>query len=324
MRCLALAQGWQAHGGVCLFALSGHCPGPETRLQEDGFAFIHLTAPPGSAAEAQELAQLALTRAAAWLVLDGYHFDHIYQSILKEAGLRLLVIDDLGEVSFYCSDLILNQNLYASASLYRARAPATQLLLGPEYALLRREFWPWRRWRRVLPARADRLLLTLGGGDQTAALQRLAPLAVLLPDLQVTVAGGWSQEKPMRTALQELAPTWRWAAAGEPMPALMAAADLAVTGAGGTCWELAFMELPTLLVILADNQRRNAESLHQRQAAFNLGWHADLDPQRVAAVLGTLRESKAQRLALINQGGRRLVDGQGVMRVISWLQHLKS
>ncbi len=189
MRCLALAQGWQTRGGSCLFVLSSHHPGPEGRLQQAGLPYRRLASPPGSMTEALELRTLALAQAPAWLVLDGYHFDHSYQQLLKDAGLRLLVIDDLAAVAYYSCDLILNQNLAAAASLYSARSPATRLLLGPQYALLRQEFWPWRQWRRCQPDQAERLLVTLGGGDHSPTLAKL----VYFPTLEITPGcrSGW-------------------------------------------------------------------------------------------------------------------------------------
>lgn len=321
MRCLALAQGWQVRGGSCLFVLSSQHPGPESRLQQAGLAYRRLVSPPGSLTEALELQTLALAQAPAWLVLDGYHFDHTYQQLLKDAGLRLLVIDDLAAVAYYSCDLILNQNLAAAESLYSARSSATRLLLGPQYALLRREFWSWRQWRRSLPERAKSLLLTLGGGDHSPFLAKLAAfLPPRLPWLQVTVALGPAAAAASTCCVwNRLAPAWKFVAADDNMPALMAAADLAVTGAGTTCWELAFMEVPSLLVVMAENQRQNAVLLHERRAAINLGWHEDLDLQELADLLTELGESRARRLELINRGGRQLVDGAGVERVVTCL-----
>ena len=58
------------------------------------------------------------------------------------------------------------------------------------------------------------------------------------------------------------------------MPALMARADLAISGAGSTYWELVFMGLPSMIVLLAENQGVLADHIMGQQAAVNLGWHA--------------------------------------------------
>ena len=63
-----------------------------------------------------------------------------YQSALKRAGRKVLFVDDNGHAEHYSADLVLNQNAYASEDLYRNREAATELLLGLQYAMLRREF----------------------------------------------------------------------------------------------------------------------------------------------------------------------------------------
>jgi UDP-2,4-diacetamido-2,4,6-trideoxy-beta-L-altropyranose hydrolase len=54
----------------------------------------------------------------------------------------------------------------------------------------------------------------------------------------------------------------------------MSWADLAISAAGSTTWELAFMGVPAALLVQADNQRCTVEYLHQHGIALNLGRHA--------------------------------------------------
>lgn len=101
------------------------------------------------------------------------------------------------------------------------------------------------------------------------------------------------------------------------MPALMADADLAVTAGGTTVWELAFMGLPALTIILAENQRSNGDALQKLGIAQNLGWHAGLSPEHIADALKPLLEDRSVRCEM-SRRGRDLVDGLGSLRV--WLR----
>ena len=74
---------------------------------------------------------------------------------------------------------MLNQNLGAQGLTY-AHHPATRLLRGTDYVLLRREFLSRREIRREASDRARRILVTMGGADPdnatltiVRALQRL-------------------------------------------------------------------------------------------------------------------------------------------------------
>ena len=160
MRTLALAQAWQDGGGDVAY-----------------FEAVFQHVEPGSDADAEGLARLAAARQASWIVLDGYHFDDRYQRVVKEAGHRLLVLDDVGASSHYYADLVLNQDLNAAESLYGNREAYTRLLLGTKYALLRREFRECPRKPRDFGSRPRTLLVTMGGSDpDNATLQVIEAL----------------------------------------------------------------------------------------------------------------------------------------------------
>jgi UDP-2,4-diacetamido-2,4,6-trideoxy-beta-L-altropyranose hydrolase len=320
MRCLALAQAFQEGGGRACVAMAVSTPAVEGRFAACGVDLTRIDAVPGSEEDAGAVADLARHTGAACVAVDGYHFGAGYQRALKSAGLGLLCIDDYGHASYYCADLIANQNLYAGEALYSNREPYTQLLLGTGYALLRREFWPWAGWQRKVSARAHRVLVTLGGADPANTTRQVieAMQRVRVPGLQVRVAVGGSS--PHLAALQAwehggLAGRLSLSVDAPNMPELMAWADVAVSAAGTTCWELALMQLPALLLVLAENQRPNAEALSAHGAAVNLGWHADLSPVDLAGAVEGLLGSLALRQHMSRQAGR-LVDGRGGQRVV--------
>jgi spore coat polysaccharide biosynthesis predicted glycosyltransferase SpsG len=95
-------------------------------------------------------------------------------------------------------------------------------------------------------------------------------------------------------------------------------ADLAISGAGSTAWELACIGVPSALIVVAHNQRLIAEALDAEGAAVSLGWHEDLVPARIAAIILQLRNDPTRREHM-TRSGRCLVDGNGSERVASAL-----
>lgn len=323
MRCLALAQAWQDAGGSAHFLMSEPVPALEARLTDEGMAIGHLAARPGSPEDAAETCALARQLGAHWVVVDGYHFDAAYQLGIKEDGLRLLAIDDYGHAGHYYADLVLNQNIYADEALYTSREPYTRLLLGTRYALLRREFWPWRGWQREIPDVARKVLVTLGGGDpgnQTLKVMR-ALQQVELDGLEVTVVAGASNPhyQELVSAAQGSPYTTRVVHNVDNMAELMAWADLAFSAAGSTCWELAFMGLPNLTLVLAGNQEPVAAGLDANGVAINLGWASEISSFEIARALRDLASASEKRAA-VAQRGRELVDGDGARRVAGQMQ----
>jgi len=323
MRCLALAQTWQDTQGQPIFIMANYVPALEERLQAEGMKFFHLTTEPGSLADAQETAALAHQFEANWVVLDGYHFGGKYQQILKQSKLNLLFIDDYGHAAHYYADLILNQNISANEQWYQHREPYTQLLLGTRYTLLRREFWPWQQWQRTVSPVAKKVLVTLGGSDPDnvtlKVIQALQLLAVEELEVVVVVGGSNPHYNSLEIAVQNSLIPIRLQRNVTNMPELMAWADIAISAGGSTCWELAFMGLPSIVLVLAENQRAIAEKLGQMKIAINLGWYEKFDRNLISINLGNLLADERSRIEM-SQAGKYLVDGTGCDRVITMMQ----
>ena len=75
------------------------------------------------------------------------------------------------------------------------------------------------------------------------------------------------------------------------------------------------MGLPNVIVILAENQHGIAEGLDEAGASVNLGWHADVTAHDVEEALHDVLSSNKERIEMA-QAAQRLVDGQGVRRIL--------
>ncbi len=319
MRCLALAEAWKDRGNRAIFLMAESLPPVDDRLKAEGMRVVKIAARPGSTDDARESAQASRSVACRWIVLDGYHFDGAYQEALKVSGLSVRALDDYGHAGRYVADIVVNQNLHARVTLYKDRAPKTRLLLGPRYALLRREFRRHKSAQRDHGSKVEEILVTIGG------VHRNHVTGVLLRGLgkvngrsfKVTVVPGMGREAS--TELEAVAKEVKLRAKVindvRGMADLMTKSDLALSGAGTTVWELAYAGVPSVLTVLADNQREVAESLDRKGAARNMGSWDTLTPDRVAQAVRPLIEDPKRRADMARQA-RDLVDGAGVDRVL--------
>jgi UDP-2,4-diacetamido-2,4,6-trideoxy-beta-L-altropyranose hydrolase len=326
MRCLALAQAWQDADGKVIFVMATEAPDLKTRLKSEGMEVIHLPIEIGSAEDAEETVKLARQFDANWVVVDGYHFGAKYQEIIKESQLKLLFIDDYGHAKQYHADIVLNQNIHAYEGLYSNRQSYTQMLLGTSYTLLRREFWQWRGWQRSLSLIANKLLVTLGGADPDnvtlKVIEGLQQVEVEGLEAVVVVGGSNPHYEQLRSASQKSKFPIHLKRNVTNMPELMAWADVAITAGGSTSWELAFMGLPSIVLILADNQRDTAEKLSKLNVVSNLGWHQDISEVEIAQAINKLLLAKQTRIE-ITRRGQELVDGYGTARIATILLEAK-
>lgn len=322
MRCLALAQAWRSAGGACEFVGGPKCFLPEQRFRQEGITWRHLGVNSGSPEDARETAVMAKEKDSEWVVIDGYVFDGSYQRRLKDQGLRVLAIDDFGHAGHYYADVVVNQNFGACESSYASREQGTRLLLGTEYALLRREFWPWRDWERDTSLRARNVVVMMGGADdRNVTVQVLEALReVRAPDIEVTVVAG-AANRHMHELGRKI-DSYPYPVCLETdvtdIPKLMASADIAITASGSTLWEMMLMQLPFCAIIVADNQRPAATALDREGLCVSL--EADeLTTQGLAQAVEQMMADGQQRLTM-SRRGRALVDGRGAERVMAAME----
>jgi UDP-2,4-diacetamido-2,4,6-trideoxy-beta-L-altropyranose hydrolase len=339
LRCIALAQVWQDQGGDVTFL--SHC-GREAlhqRIINEGFDSIPIEKPHPDSSDLTQTLNILKRHApclprgtrrpfhwgsmphALWFVVDGYHFTPDYQKAIRENGYRLLVIDDAAHLDHYHADILLNQNSHASSLNYSCDGD-TAKLLGCEYVLLRREFLKWRSWNRKISAQARKILVTLGGGDPENVTAKVVEAVgqIKLAGLEVIVVTG--SNNPNFAVLQNLirndTSDMRLRQNVADMSELLAWSDVAVSAGGSTCWELAYMGLPAVVMVLAENQKDIAADLDRAGVVISLKQHTEVTVEHLAGTIFRLIEDHKLRQKM-SRRGRELVDGQGSVRVVQKL-----
>ncbi len=319
MRCIALAQAARTAGHSCVFAMAPGASAMEHRLQEEGCNVVNIVAQPGSKEDATESVEIARKQAVDWIIVDGYQFNGAYQEVIRKGKVPFLFVDDYGHGAPYKANLILNQNSYAPrhTDWYVERPSSAQLLLGSPYTMLRREFLTVPQ-KEEAPAVTTYVLLTLGGGDPRNATLRITEALKLIEDipLEVTVVvGGANLHLPEINAASG---NMHIVVDTTEMPALMAQADLAIAASGTTAYELAFLGIPTILCVLAQNQQMVGDDLKARQVADLLGDPFVHTPAEIAQRIRAIALDRTRR-ATYTRNSRALIDGQGSSRVLSAL-----
>lgn len=224
--------------------------------------------------DAETCAPILAKKCPDWLIVDHYALDSRWERALEPYYCKLMVIDDLADRPHVC-DLLLDQTRGRNAADYQTLVPAgCSLLCGSQYALLRPEFAalrPYSLQRRTQPFLRE-LLITMGGVDKDNATGRVLQALRTCPlttDWRITVVMGamapWLED--VRTQAQNMPWPTRLLVGANDMARLMADSDLAIGAAGATSWERCCLGLPTIMLVLAENQRKIAEELLEDGAA---------------------------------------------------------
>ena len=315
MRCLSLAHACRAQDGEPVFFSATPTQGLIDRVRDAGYELVAIE-PNAPDLGVRAICVWASHNKCSWVVLDGYQFNGAYQLAVAQAGARLMVIDDFLRLPRYHAELMLDQNLGSEDRRYPV-APTSRVLLGTRYALLAPGFVEADSGGRTYPGRARKLLVTLGASDPVDATSKVlsALTNIDLSEVVVTVVIGGANQH--RAEVRQLAESFGYRVVEDAtdMPSLMADADLAITAAGSTSWEICRMGLPAITITLAENQRDIASALSDAGVSVDLGWHDDVTADAVEAAVTRLTGDKEGRERM-GTTGQKLVDGRGASRVV--------
>jgi spore coat polysaccharide biosynthesis predicted glycosyltransferase SpsG len=310
VRCTALAQAL-AGRGLAPVLVGDFAQVPWVAQQADGFELIE-------AGGVDEFVALGRDKQWSGLVMDSYLAKPQHWQQLRELKRPFLAIDDEANRELPV-DLVVNQNLAAVDYDY-ATITQADVLRGPDYALVRSAIGGARP-RAYIERPHDqgplRVLVVLGGTDAASGSVAIAhrllnsgqPLHVRV--LTNDVAAVARIDVPAGSRL-DAAPT------APDIAPLMAWADLAVSAAGSTVWELCCLGVPMALVTVASNQEDNYRHLLAGDLAIGLG-----SLPHMLGSSGSL--AWALDRARLNGVGARswaTVDGRGAERVAEALAAL--
>jgi len=323
MRCLALADELRAHSAEIHFICRQEPDNLFHVIRESGY-HIHPLPMGIDVPTDQKLTQYILTNQPTspdWLIIDHYDLENSYEVSLRKLVKYLMVIDDFANRSHDC-DILLNQNYSVNENRYQGLIPAYCIqLLGPKYALLRPQF---REARKHLSPSSDivkRLFVFMGGTDSQNGTHRIlkAIYQLRLIDVRTDVVIGAAN--PHRFIVEPFVSKMPHTSCHIQvinMAALMAAADIGIGAAGTTTWERCCVGLPSIVIILAENQQKVAENLDKRGIVINLGWYNRVTESEIKKAIEYLVQHIDARTAMSFKS-QELVDGKGTERVLDRL-----
>jgi len=258
------------------------------------------------------------------LVVDHYDRDISYEFPLREHVKKIMVIDDLANRRHDC-DLILDQSYSKNDNRYNGLVPENCIqLLGPKYAILCPQFQKARGSLRKRDNGVNRILVFMGGVDSKNITSKVLRAIHMLGRSDIAIDVVIGNLNPYHDEIKILTskiPNTICHHNVENMADLMLSADLCIGAGGTTTWERCCVGLPTISIILAENQKSISESLHKEGAIINLGWYYNVTEKNIKEVVECLIDNP-QKMVSMSDKSRRLVDGKGVGRVIDTISSI--
>ena len=284
MRCLTLAQVLKENGVILKFICRKHEGNLINKIHSSGFNVHELEVLEETKInnklahshwlgatqqqDADDCIDIFKVEITDWLIVDHYALDEQWHKNLKPYYEKIMVIDDLADRKHSC-DILLDQTFGRQQEDYSALTPeGCKLLLGSHYALLRPEFSKWRAYslKRRSKLEFKQLFINMGGidGDNVTG-QVIDELKTcnLLNDINITIVMGSSAPHLKVVKLKAATLPYKVEVRVDVgnMAGIMANSDIAIGAAGSTTWERCCLGLPTIQIIIAENQQFSAETL---------------------------------------------------------------
>lgn len=241
------------------------------------------------------------------LITDSYEVNEEYFNITKKFFKYTIYIDDMN-LHYFNVDFIINQNVNAEKLKYKVNND-TKLMLGCKYVMLREEF------RKLLPkhikSKSSDMMISLGGADPNNFTEEiLAWIKELDYTFHVAVGPSFKNTDKLENLKSEKVKLYY-----KPnMKYIMDKCDIAISACGSTLYELAACGVPTLGIIMADNQEALANNMHKEGIINNIGWYSNLNKDILINDIEKLSSDYSLRKNM-SYKGRKLIDGKGIKRI---------
>lgn len=249
------------------------------------------------------------------IITDSYDVNGEYFNKLKPYFKLTGYMDDVNKCRMNV-DFIINQNINAEDIEYEHNVNKdTILYLGTKYCLLRDEFRE-NYTKRQIKEKAEDVLLTLGGMDNNYNTIKVLK-EIINFNVNIHVVIGSAFNKKLIEELCELSKKFCNVKLYENanMSAMMKKCDIAISACGSTLYELCAMNVPTIGIIIADNQEAAAKKMKENHLIMEIYYIDELKEGNFSSDFIKLINDKKLRSEIIDNQ-RNAVNVYGVKDLV--------
>lgn len=267
MRMLTLSEELKKHFDIIFICrydnTNKYLPGIE-KIKESRFK-VHII---DSSNIVDQIINIQKFEEADLFITDSYDVNEEYFDSLKKYFYKTVYIDDVN-ICRMNVDFVINPNISAQTYKYNTEPNENaKLLLGAQYTILRNEFMGFNR--KTINENVENVMITVGGmDDKYLTLRIIKLLSNFKLNLHVIIGDAFDdllkskikgiKANNLKIILYENA----------TMSKVMEKCDLAISACGSTLYELIAMKVPTIGLVVADNQKEVAKILGDYRIIIN-------------------------------------------------------
>lgn len=248
---------------------------------------------------------------AKLIITDSYEVDEEYFNTLKVYFQCTGYIDDINKIKMNV-DFIINQNFNAEYMDYSKTTNLdTKLLLGSKYCMLREEFRRGNSQCKRTKENVENILFTLGGMDnEHNTLKILRQIEICEKNIHVVIGAAFDKTLNLELLSMSKKNSKIKLHKNPSMSELMNKCDIAISACGSTLYELCAMRIPTIGIVIADNQEGLGKQMIEKGAILGGKWINQYAYGEINELLYELITKKEIRSNIINKQSELInIDG---------------
>ncbi|AVQ47701.1 UDP-2,4-diacetamido-2,4,6-trideoxy-beta-L-altropyranose hydrolase [Clostridium botulinum] len=250
------------------------------------------------------------------LITDAYDVNEEYFNLTKNIFNVTGYIDDTN-LYYFNVDFIINQNSGAEELVYKVNKD-TKLFLGTNYIMLREEFRKQRK--KDIKGKIQNIMITVGGSDPNGITNTICNhLKDLEFKFHIIIGGSFKEENIKKLVKLKKSKDNINLYFNANMIQIMNKCDIAISACGSTLYELAVCGIPTLGLIIADNQERIAYKMNEKGLIYNLGWYKDLTKDIIIDNIKEISKLYNREIMISNQ---KIINKKGVENLAMELEKI--
>ncbi len=316
MRCLEIAKAYEDVKGPVLFLVADE----ESKkfIESKGFScYLMHSKWDDLNSELEKLKTCKEECGVQRLLIDSYFISKEYVRAWKKLGVKVSYLDDLCSES-YEIDALFNGAVWATKDQYEKwyQADKTRLYLGCEYLALRQEFT--KTPEKNIKDKAENVLVLSGGADPYHFLMGF--VENLPEDMEkecqyYLVCGIFNDDYEKILNICRNRENIHVLQNTSNLCEYMCKADVAISACGMTLYELCACKTPTIMYLLADNQRGNLEGFIRGNIFESIGdIREKIDFTLLFNKLAYLISNREKRYEMVRKV-QEMVDGKGAYRI---------
>ncbi|APF25439.1 hypothetical protein NPD7_381 [Clostridium sporogenes] len=252
------------------------------------------------------------------LITDSYDVNEEYFNLIKGMFKITGYIDDMN-LYYFDVDFIINQNIGAEEYFYKVNKD-TKLFLGTKYTMLREEFR--KDPNKNIKKEVQNVMITVGGADPNGITNTICDYVKDLElKFHIVIGSSFKEENIEKLIKLKILKDNINLYFNANMIEIMNKCDIAISACGSTLYELAVSHVPTLGLIIADNQEKIAYKMDERGLIYNLGWYEDLTKDIIIDNIKKIAKLDNRQIMIKKQ---KNINKNGVGKLVMEIEKIKN